>query len=1288
VAVAVQATATEAVSLTTAVTTLTNSSLTVSSGATALLAILVFDCFSAVPSGVAVKWDNAGTPQTMTLLATINSAATNVLVQLYGLVSPTTGNKNLTATWTNGCQAILTALSFTGTSTASVAAAFANAGTNTGTSGSPTVTLTSAVNNISVCVSETTHTNTSLTATGSTNIFLRGFNAAVGSFGGIASRAPGASSVVWTVAPTATEWAIAGVDVVASSGTSAAATEAASATDAQTATVVTSAAVTEAATATDTLIAASSPWNVHVGLAAWSNHTFTVGEDCSNAGNAYRCITAGTSTAAPTGTGANIAPGGVAHFKWLSAIDYTSLQAVADAQWNSLIVDSEVWIWNHGVIPCVAGTTLFYWPAPTTPHTLKLKIRPAPGEGLYEKSGIPLAWDPTNGVAIQLPAGADSAINYLYVEASNVTFEGIQFQNPRQGGTATPLMMVGANPTIRKCLFDVYGRSSVKNVELAAPGVLVDTCLFLDRHSTAPQNLLGVTTGASKIINSLFVATAAAGVGQAVYVEDTVAAGRVIRNSAIFGWATAEPIWSGAANIITADHCITDRTSNLGDITVDGGNNLLGKVLSNQVRSTSDFRLKTGADCIGAGVVDTDSPQGFFGNLRGTAADIGPDEVAAGAATEAVTATTAQTAAQIAAASATEAASASDLPNGIAIRVVAASEPASATDTPAASVVTAAAGTDAATAADAPSAATTAVAAITETASSADAQTATASLVSANSEAAAATTAQTATAALPAGATEAATAADAPATSAILAAAATETAAAADAPATGNVTSAAATETATSTDAPSAAASLFSTATEAAAAADAPTATSVRLAPAGEAATATDAATAAIATAASLAEGTNSFDLPDATITPANVAATFETVFATDVPAANVISSATATELASGIDAPGAGTVTTAARLDAATATDLPTATVTWPAAITEAATATDAASAGSTSAGTSATTETVAATDAPSAATILPAGTVEAAGAGDQSIADRTAFAGVTEAASATDSPSAQRAQFAAVTEAASAADTRDAAAAAVAQVTEAAAATDVVPPGTVTGAAAVIETAPAADLPATTGITSASVAEAAFASDVPVVQRIMFAAITEAAAASDAPAIGVISVAAATTETTLATDSASASAIVYAGAIELAHATDAGSASLAGSAEIGTWSSFRAPLVIHRETPGSYVAGVWQPGGEASVTIMANVQPATIFDYDRMQAEHGGQRLERMIRIYTGSELLVSDPAGVSGSTEQAGDIVLYDPPLARAPGRYRVIGQAIWAGGMSVDHYRYLAALEPPA
>lgn len=68
-------------------------------------------------------------------------------------------------------------------------------------------------------------------------------------------------------------------------------------------------------------------------LPAWQNHTFISGEQCQSGGLAYECITAGTSTAAPTGTGSDIAPGGGAHFKYIGVVPLWSGQFATNNAW-------------------------------------------------------------------------------------------------------------------------------------------------------------------------------------------------------------------------------------------------------------------------------------------------------------------------------------------------------------------------------------------------------------------------------------------------------------------------------------------------------------------------------------------------------------------------------------------------------------------------------------------------------------------------------------------------------------------------------------------------------------------------------------------------------------------------------------------------------------------------------------------------------------------------------------------------------------------------------------------
>jgi hypothetical protein len=100
--------------------------LTVAVGDTFLLFGVEED--TSTPGTVSAHWDTAGTNQAMTLIGSVqtNSAgATPMSVALFGLVNPTSGAKNFSATFSSGgtTACYLLGVSFTGTSTVSVAAA-------------------------------------------------------------------------------------------------------------------------------------------------------------------------------------------------------------------------------------------------------------------------------------------------------------------------------------------------------------------------------------------------------------------------------------------------------------------------------------------------------------------------------------------------------------------------------------------------------------------------------------------------------------------------------------------------------------------------------------------------------------------------------------------------------------------------------------------------------------------------------------------------------------------------------------------------------------------------------------------------------------------------------------------------------------------------------------------------------------------------------------------------------------------------------------------------------------
>lgn len=208
------------------VTTMTISNLTVGSGANRALIVHIGFVSAALPAGLTVTWDSGGSNQTMTAIPGTNSGTNGALTQsvvLYGLLNPTSGNKNLVVSWTGSLEAHGTAISFTGVDQTSIAVAFPNGNfvSNTGAPVAPPaqVVITSAVGNI-------------VTAVAVQNVAL--FGGAAGTGGTIISNAnttgpnqqlgsvyyPGAASVTagLTWSGSNSSWIAVGTDVKATGG--------------------------------------------------------------------------------------------------------------------------------------------------------------------------------------------------------------------------------------------------------------------------------------------------------------------------------------------------------------------------------------------------------------------------------------------------------------------------------------------------------------------------------------------------------------------------------------------------------------------------------------------------------------------------------------------------------------------------------------------------------------------------------------------------------------------------------------------------------------------------------------------------------------------------------------------------------------------------------------------------------------------------------------------------------------------------------------------------------------
>lgn len=206
-AVAVDATGTVATSPTTGNTSITYTGITVGVGANrALIFMAYLQGGAAPPTGITAKWDNTGTPQTMTLIKS-QAINTNEIVLLFGLRNPTSGLKTLLLSWTNGEAYSADAISFTGVDQVSDATAFPNSAVALNNSTAASITITSATNNIPVAV---LGAGQALSAINQTTIFHD--TSSVGEC--VGQRAVGAASINFTATVTPTgNWVYCGTDV-------------------------------------------------------------------------------------------------------------------------------------------------------------------------------------------------------------------------------------------------------------------------------------------------------------------------------------------------------------------------------------------------------------------------------------------------------------------------------------------------------------------------------------------------------------------------------------------------------------------------------------------------------------------------------------------------------------------------------------------------------------------------------------------------------------------------------------------------------------------------------------------------------------------------------------------------------------------------------------------------------------------------------------------------------------------------------------------------------------------
>jgi hypothetical protein len=386
---------------------------------------------------------------------------------------------------------------------------------------------------------------------------------------------------------------------------------------------------------------------VHLGIAGWSNATYSAGARRSNAGMAYQCTTGGTSTSPPTGAGTGINNGGVAIWKSLSQIDYTTLAAwAADtaALPATLTKPALALLWNDSTVVATLGTRILWLTGHTTSSTNTITVKPAPGESFQSvyvaAPTTAYAYNAANGVALQLPASGVGGINYIQLDDSWVTLDGIQFKDPNSTSGSTIIGGTGSNNTIKHCIIDGFGQAGAPIVSLDGNNPTITNSLIIARNTSASGEAFKCSgfTGAIIVNNTFVHTTLTAGQRALASGTNTTNATMVSKNNIFVNYDIVYGASSGTPWI--SNNCAYTAASFSGSNQgTDAGGSVFGITTANTFANyPTDFNTKSGSACLNAGETDTtDIPAAddAFGNSRpqGVNWDIGAVELLAAGST-------------------------------------------------------------------------------------------------------------------------------------------------------------------------------------------------------------------------------------------------------------------------------------------------------------------------------------------------------------------------------------------------------------------------------------------------------------------------------------------------------------------------------------------------------------------------------------------------------------------------------------------------------------------------------
>lgn len=296
--------------------------------------------------------------------------------------------------------------------------------------------------------------------------------------------------------------------------------------------------------------------------------------------------------------------------------DYTTLQAWEDSM-DATLTDAEIGkVKNQNFS---SASNLLTFSGVTTSGTFTITLTTDTGASFIDNAGAAsnaLFPNASNGAIITLTGSYAIAIS---VAISNCFIEKLQVN--ATGAPSQPYAISGdrSNTKIDNCIIRGSTRASQVNDSVCDIWSTVATnCLFIQHGASTGRCITGIT---SAVVNNCTVIATGGSTGRGI---KAAYAGLTVKNTAVFGFTTpCEGTFNAAS-----DYNATDAAS-IG--TGQGTHNLESQTFANQFESTTtDFRLKTGANLIDAGVSGVTTTDIVNQAVSGSVRDIGAWEFQSG----------------------------------------------------------------------------------------------------------------------------------------------------------------------------------------------------------------------------------------------------------------------------------------------------------------------------------------------------------------------------------------------------------------------------------------------------------------------------------------------------------------------------------------------------------------------------------------------------------------------------------------------------------------------------------